>query len=311
MGKVCVSETSYKSWGKCIKITNGSIEALATVEIGPRIIRFGAVGGENMFFEDESGTVGNDDASIAEAFGSGEVWKIYGGHRLWHSPEVMPRTYLPENHPVKYEILENGVRLFPRELKEINTQNIMEITMSDDGEVTVLHTVINIGFWDIKLAPWAITVMAKGGLEVVPMTDRDTGYLSNRNLILWPYTKINDKCVKWHDRYVTVESIARADKDEAFKIGINNEDGYAMYFNKDSLFVKRFGYDGQAEYPDNGCNFETYTNDVFLECETLGGMKMLKPGERVEHTEKWSLFTGVKRPEGIEDIKSAVKKYIK
>ena len=25
----------------------------------------------------------------------GSEWHIYGGHRLWHAPEVMPRTYYP------------------------------------------------------------------------------------------------------------------------------------------------------------------------------------------------------------------------
>ena len=47
-------EVTYKSFGRCISMSNGSIELLATVDIGPRIIRFAKIGGENIMFEDEN-----------------------------------------------------------------------------------------------------------------------------------------------------------------------------------------------------------------------------------------------------------------
>ena len=39
---------SFKDYGRCICVTNGVIEAYVTVDIGPRIIRFGYVDGQNM-----------------------------------------------------------------------------------------------------------------------------------------------------------------------------------------------------------------------------------------------------------------------
>ena len=47
-----IKETTYGQWGNCIRISNGSIELYATVDIGPRIIRFGKIGGGNVMFED-------------------------------------------------------------------------------------------------------------------------------------------------------------------------------------------------------------------------------------------------------------------
>ena len=44
----------------------------------------------------------------------------------------------------------------------------------------------------------------------------------------------------------------------------------------------------------SGCSFETFTNNEFLEIETLGPMTKLLPGETVEHTEHWALFRDVK-----------------
>ena len=42
-------------------------------------------------------------------------------------------------------------------------------------------------------------------------------------------------------------------------------------------------------YPDGGCSFETYTNDVMLEFETLGELKTVAKGETSEHSEVWTL----------------------
>jgi hypothetical protein len=43
-----------------------------------------------------------------------------------------------------------------------------------------------------------------------------------------------------------------------------------------------------------GCSYETFTNQDFLELETLGPLTSLKPGQTVEHVERWSLHKGVK-----------------
>ena len=63
-----------------------------TTDVGPRIIRFGHVGGPNLFceFEGHLGQTG------------GDAWLPYGGHRFWHAPEVHPRTYWPDNGPVPH-----------------------------------------------------------------------------------------------------------------------------------------------------------------------------------------------------------------
>ena len=43
-----------------------------------------------------------------------------------------------------------------------------------------------------------------------------------------------------------------------------------------------------AEYPDNGCSVECYTNEEMLEIETLSPLYQLSYGEEVQHTEIWT-----------------------
>ena len=63
--------------------------------------------------------------------------------------------------------------------------------------------------------------------------------------------------------------------------------------NKKKSRFKRFAWEEGATYPDGGCNFETFSNEEFLEIESLGAMVSLEPDVSVTHEEEWSLFRGV------------------
>lgn len=305
---VKVEKVQYGAWGNCIRVSNGSIELYATVDIGPRIIRFSCIGKDNMFLEDKQDVL-NCDVSEYGWFESG-TWHIYGGHRLWLSPEGMPGSYYTDNHPVEYEITDSGVILKQRKQEYLNVRLSMEVSMSADSDsVKVIHKIINEGGYEIEIAPWALSVMAPGGKEVVPQTKTDTGLLGNRILALWPYSNMADSRVYWGDKYITLQQ----DKNAAgpFKFGSTNEPGYAAYFLNECLFIKKYTHLAGSNYPDFGVSFETYTNAHMLEIETLGALVKLATGQSTEHIEQWSLFGGVKAPSNNEnEIEETLKKYL-
>ncbi len=311
MNIVSVEKFKHEHWGDCVKVSNGEIEFVMTVEVGPRIIRLAKVGGANEFYEDMKGEACSIDERYTSFWG-GESWQNMGGHRLWHSPEAMPRTYIPHDLKIDYEILENGVKTLV-DIDKIGIRNVMTATMTQNGEITVKHITENIGQWPMEFAPWCLTVFAHGGLEVVPVAKRETGFLSNRTIMLWPYSKAKDSRFDMDNKYICLTSLPDGDSENpnAFKIGINCEDGYAMYFNHNNLFVKKFGFVEGAAYPDNGCNFETYTNCKILEIESLGALAKLNPGEATEHTEVWNLFCDVEKPASAEEIDRIVEKFVK
>ena len=57
-------------------------------------------------------------------------------------------------------------------------------------------------------------------------------------------------------------------------------------------------------YPDFGCSFETFTNNEFLEIETLGPLTKVLPGKTVEQVEHWSLHRNVNLPKFHDDSPS-------
>ncbi len=303
---ITVEKVVYEPWGNCIKVSNGSAEFLATVDFGPRIIRFGINGKCNIFYEDI------EEKSTRDLSGTpydGETWHIYGGHRLWVSPEDFPQSYFPDNYPVEYELLSNGVILKQKPQSFTNIALEIKITMADDGTVTAEHKVTNIGAWPIEIAPWALSVLAPGGVEIVPQPDRETELLANRVFAIWPYTDMSDERVTWGRDYIILRQDTAAKG--PLKFGINSEKAYAAYFVGGCLFIKKFTHVMGGEYPDYGVSFETYTNDFMLEMESLGTLKKMAPGEVAYHTETWNVYDNVALPELTqEEIDKTVKKYI-
>ena len=125
---VKIYEAPYAGWEKCLFLENGIVQLVITLEVGPRIIRYALIDGENMLCEkeDQVGTTGGDE------------WKIYGGHRLWSSPEVKPRTYPADNFPVKYTVDGSSVTVTPDAEELSKTHKEMVITLAEDSSrVTV------------------------------------------------------------------------------------------------------------------------------------------------------------------------------
>ena len=280
---------SYKDYGKVLAISNGSIEAYVTVDVGPRIIRFGYVGGQN-FMQDNRNEVGFRDGEEFESFfGKGKKWENLGGHRIWTSPEAFPDTYYPDTTPVKYELLKNGAVFTPDVERETGLAKELQVTMSDSSdEINVTMRVKNISECDKEFAIWGLTVSSKGGTLIVPMNTNDTGLLANRNISVWPYTDMSDDRIYWGKKYVTLRHNSNAVN--PIKLGFDLNDAKLYYVLGNEVFTKSYEtLHPTAKYPDNNCSFETYTCDVFTEVESLGELKTVKPNETSVLTENWKL----------------------
>jgi len=281
---VKITKVTHKDFGKCVKMENGLVELLVTVDFGPRIIHCSRAGKENIFYEDPQKKPLGDKLDAYD-----DVLRLCGGHRLWISPEVMPRCYYPDKYPVETEEVENGMRFIAPAEKVNNIRKSITVKMADDEPlILVEHQIENVGHFDIELAPWGITMFAQGATEIVPIMNAEAGYLPNRQLTLWSYTDISDPRLKYFKDFITLSQDPSAAT--ALKIGLNNESGWAAVFNKGQAFLKFFEPNEGGNYPDGGCTFETYTNGSMLESETLGEMVLLEPGEFVSHAEEWEVY---------------------
>src|SRR5664279_4657852 len=95
---VKVEKTEYKGWPNCYRVSNGEIELIVTGDVGPRVIRFGFVGGQNLFKE------------FPEQLGRSreEKFQLRGGDRVWKAPEDPVATWAPDNVPVIIQVTKTG-----------------------------------------------------------------------------------------------------------------------------------------------------------------------------------------------------------
>lgn len=270
---------------ECIRLKNDSLELLVTQSVGPRLIRLSLPGEENLLAELPDVTL--------DCPGAGKL-KLWGGHRLWHAPEVQRRTYLPDDQPLAVTEIENGVRVTQPTEAQTGIRKIMEIALPDQTATVIIdHLLVNLGMWPVELAPWAITQLRPGGFAVLPQvtTPADAGgLLPNRRLVLWPYTDVNNPHIRWGNRFIFVRANVQAG---ALKLGFANPAGWLAYHIDRTLFVKQADYRPDGDYFDFGSSSECYCNPQFIELETLGPRTTISPGQSVTHRETWQLFPNV------------------
>ena len=268
-------------------------------QAGPRLVRLMLAGStENLFAELPKSVVGTP---------YGDFY-FRGGHRLWHSPEALPRTYIPDNEGLVVEEVAGGVRMTQPVEVGTGIQKTLQVTLHDDRPaLTVYHKLSNQGLWPVDLAIWAITQFALGGTVILPQKQGAVdaaGLLPNRALVLWPYTRWQDPRVHLDETAILIDTRREGiPATQPFKVGYHNPHEWIAYWRKGLLFVKRAQCVSGAEYPDGGCNSECYCNNQFVELESLGPVTRLEPGQSVEHTEEWELYHSLDAPGMTDEIR--------
>src|SRR5262245_20107392 len=87
--------------GEPTRVVENQFLQLEYLANSARIVRFSSKDKSNIFAD-----LGL--SPITTAYGN---FYFRGGHRLWHSPEAMPRTYIPDNNGAIIGELPNGVRI--------------------------------------------------------------------------------------------------------------------------------------------------------------------------------------------------------
>ena len=110
--------TDYKEFGKVLRISDDITEVLVTLDFGPRIIKYSYINGENIMNDTAHAVSSFKGKDFDDYYYKGAEFNIYGGHRLWVSPESKPETYYPDNDRVNYTLTENGAIFTPKAQKE-------------------------------------------------------------------------------------------------------------------------------------------------------------------------------------------------
>ncbi len=281
------SKTEYRG-GAALRLSSPRLELVVTTDRGPRVVSFRATGpkSKNLFIEFP------EDAPREHGLA------LLGGHRLWHAPEAIPRTYQPDDLPLAVRPLSAGVALQQPVEPLTGLEKGMSIEGVGSGTVRVTHSLTNRGAWPVDTAPWALTMLRPGGFGVLPLPpkgDHAAGdLLPGGALIPWTYTDLSLPLWRWNRDYIGID--VRRTK-VAQKLGVTAYPGWSAYWLDGDIFVKHAAGVAGAVYPDLGCKFEVFTNGAVIELETLGPLTKLEPGRTAIHVEHWTILPGLVRPD--------------
>jgi hypothetical protein len=251
-------------------------------EAGPRLV--------GLFLNGNSQNLLAELPDLVEKTPYGE-FRFLGGHRLWHSPEAFPRTYIPDDQGLVVEETKQGVRLRGALETATGIQKTMQIELLPDSPaIKIHHEITNQGLWPVELAVWALTQLPLGGIAVFPQQTQPldkASLLPNRQLVLWPYSRWADPRLVLGDDYIFIHAQPQL---PPIKIGYANRKGWIGYLRDGVFFCKRFPPFSDANYPDFGNNVESFCNHRFIEMETLSPISKLEPGQSIYHDETWEIF---------------------
>ena len=298
------SKTDYRG-GEAITLSTGALELTVTTAVGPRIVslKTTAPKAKNLMLELPA------DEKPYHGF------MLRGGHRLWHSPEHIVRTYQPDDEPLAMKPLPKGIALAQPTEAKTGIQKAMKIELLGERTVRVTHALTNHGLWSIECAAWALTMLRAGGYGVLPLPPKgshtDGDLLPAYSIVPWTYTDLSLPVWEVNRDFIGI-NVPKAKIPQ--KLGVTGYPGWSAYWFEGVTFVKHAAVVAGATYSDLGCVFETFTNGQMIELETLSPLTKLAPSESVLLTEHWTLIEGLAKPstpEAFGTLNAAVGKWIK
>ncbi len=270
-------ENIHPEFGRSLYADNGVVQLIVPLEYGIRIGHFSYIGEENVFYVQPK-----EMMELCTEDG----WRIRGGHRLWLAPEK-DDTYCPDNAPITYEIQGEEIVLTQGIDARLGVRKSIRISFGEKASVHLIHRIENCGAEAITRSLWAVSVVASGGTEYIPLGQREGGMSHWHRISWWDHTYLGDERATYEKDMIKIQHLPI---DKRYKIGVGHPAGPVQYVNKDVVFEKSYEFKENALYPDGDVSFETFFCQHMAEIESLSPLYTIAPGEGAEHKETWKLY---------------------
>ena len=245
---------------------------------------------------------------------------IRGGHRLWAAPEDPTRTYAPDNGPVASRSSarassgsprrRHGLRPPEGDRRSGSPTRGAEVDAACTGSRTSASE-------PTELAPWSLSVMAPGGVEIIPLPAEAPAPRAARRTRSRPPTSPRTR--RWSSGRSSTSRTragtsarsssrsARTPNTGRPSSAWRTASGGVGYLNDGTLFVKRFEYrDGQALPRRRRATSRRSPTRTCSRWRASARSSKLDPARRIEHIEHWELFGGVERRRRRAEIEKTI-----
>ena len=300
MSVIKVKNIFYKGWNSAVEISNIDIKIIIVPETG-RILFYGFIDGENLFYENEE--LEGVNFKKGEYFKKDNIIQApnVGGNRVLPCSEdyfhlLTGSRHVPDPfiNASSYTItfLKNGIVLESPISNILGIQIIRTITISEKGtgvnieqELVKKQACLRKEIEEIPLTIWSLSKIKTPNISYVPVS-KNSCFKKGFTISKWPDAKNNAvENVSVNNNIVALKS----SEDLPQKIGSDARNWVAGYL-QNTLFVEDFTFENDEKYPDNGTSVTIFGNDLFTELECLSPEKTLKIGESIKYNLNWSLY---------------------
>lgn len=288
-GGVTLTRTNYHGWLEAYVMSNGKVAAVIVPAIG-RVMQFGFVGEEGVFWENRAldGRIADGHLMVWAA----KDWVNFGGDKTWPSPEADWSLFTSRKGwrpPPAFDGWSADVRISGGSLTLVTALDPFYGTVaerrirlhSSKPEMTITTTYTREKGEPAWIGIWVITQLKEPAGLFAPVPKKSIfpeGFtLLGQNPP--PSLKITNGLI----------ALVRNPK-AAHKIGLDADSmlwvGEKHVLRIDSPRVRK------GEYPDKRSNTEIYTNPdplPYIELETLGPLHLMKPGDKIERANIYTL----------------------
>lgn len=299
-----VKKVNYKGWKGCYELSNPLVRLVVVPQIGGRIMEYSILG-DNVMWQ------GEEELGVVRPSDLGKKWHNYGGYKAWNSPQAKWSFPNVDNYydyaPAKAEILpgENpGIRITCTPVEHLGFQYVREIYLDDfNSHVRVVETMKNVVDHEIEWGVWDVTQVTVPCLVAFPINEQSRfadgwSVMYNEGTDTSQFLRVGNIGIK---RYTGVRD----------KVGTDAVDGWMVYFNDRTGYVKQWTVTKSDTYPDGGCTTEIFTSvqpiGDYVELEVLQPVMKLKPGEKTQLIQDWYLTRFSKGPKSTEDVVNQLK----
>lgn len=267
-----VKEIESEQFGNCVQINYETMEILVTLDYGPRIISVRNNNGINPIYNEIDPTLEKNH-----------------GHKMRITLDKSTNGIYCDNSPVRYSPMAEGVRFVQTITEPVQLEVIMDVYFSEDGDLTVEHSVFNKSKEEVKLSIYTETPFISDGFVFIPQGTVITPERPSRIITLWDECKWSDSRLFIGDRYVTVHSDNNTGDVPRLKIGVNDTEGIVGFIGKKANFIKKYTHNRNALYPFYNCSAFATENNGYLSIQMTSPFYLIEPDEAARHIEVWKL----------------------
>lgn len=276
-----------------VELTTSALRLVAVHGAGPRLAWFGPAGGDNLLLWDDAQPLKYQRTA------PGKAWSLRGGHRVWTAgmgADENETTYRPDDAAGTCETAADGFTVTAAHDPETRTRRSIRVRILRDDRLEVVNSIANEGDMLCGLGLWGLTCSKPNASTryVIPLGDQ-TDWDTTTITVFRTWAGHGTGSFREEQFELTDDAYVLTPRGRETKRMITSPAGSIAMVDaqRDLTFAIATTYEPHIPYPTHA-NLAVYVgpDNFMVEMETMGPHVVLKPGQRLDHRQVWTLGKG-------------------